>query len=65
MAEQPVRDPRFDGHREFDLKSLSTKDKLLYMSLQIELRHYIRTHVRRVDDPRRDTGVRSKPDPAD
>ncbi|MDY0297839.1 MAG: hypothetical protein RB296_11025 [Acidobacteriota bacterium] len=63
MAEQGDRDPRFDGHREFDLKFLSTKDKLLYISLQIELRHYIRTRVRRVDDPRPDSNAPAKPDP--
>lgn len=63
MADQGDRDPRFDGHRDFDLKSLSTKDKLLYMSLQIELRHYIRTHVRRVDEPRPDSRDPANPDP--
>lgn len=63
MAEGPVRDPRFDGHRDFELSSLSTVDKLLYMSMQIELRHYIRTHIRRVDESRPDSSAPGRPDP--
>jgi len=51
MGGKSVRDPRFDGHRDFELRSLSTVDKRLYMSMQIEQRHYIRIHVGRVDAP--------------
>ena len=48
MTEQQKPDPMFDGHLEFDFSKLSTIDKLRYMSMQIELHHYIRTKVRRV-----------------
>lgn len=41
-------DPLFDGHPEFLLRNLSVVDKLRYMSMQIELHHYIRTHVQKV-----------------
>ncbi len=49
----------FDGHLEFRLRDLSTVDKLRYMSMQIELHHYIRTHVHKSTPEKRD-GARPK-----
>ncbi len=41
-------DPAFDGHLEKDLTRMSAKEKLLYLSEQIELRHFIKKNVRKV-----------------
>jgi len=49
MRNRKKPDPMFDGHRVFDLAQLSTVDKLRYLSMQIELRHYVRSRVRRID----------------
>lgn len=40
--------PDFDGHLEKPLKEMTPKEKLLYLSLQIELRHQVRTRVKKV-----------------
>lgn len=45
-AKEP--DPNFDGHLEMDVKKMNPKEKLLYMSRQIQLRHFIKTKVRKV-----------------
>lgn len=50
-SEQKPVDPMFDGHRELELSKLSTVEKLRYMSMQIELLHYVRTKVRRCTPP--------------
>jgi len=52
-------DSDFDGHLEFRLRDLSTVDKLRYMSMQIELHHYIRTHVHK-SSPEKQTGPERK-----
>ena len=39
--------PDFDGHLETRLRDLSPKDKLLYLSQQIELRYLARNVVKR------------------
>jgi hypothetical protein len=41
-------DPFFDGHLEKDIRTMTAKEKLLYLSRQIELRHFIKDHVKRV-----------------
>jgi hypothetical protein len=41
-------DPLFDGHLEMDITKMSPKDKLLYISRQIQLKHFIETKVKRV-----------------
>lgn len=38
----------FDGHLEKPLSQMSPKEKLLYLSAQIEMRDYIRRAVKRV-----------------
>lgn len=45
--------PDFDGHLEKRLRDLSPKDKLLYLSQQMELMHFVRHKVKRVP---RDSG---------
>jgi hypothetical protein len=35
----------FDGHLEKPLSRMTPKEKLLYLSAQIELRHYIKNNV--------------------
>ena len=55
MKMKKTVDPLFDGHPEFNLHDLSVVDKLRYMSMQIELRHYIRTHVRKVSSSQPET----------
>ncbi len=45
--------PDFDGHLERRLRDLSPKEKLLYLSQQMELMHFVRHKVKRV---RRDAG---------
>ena len=49
---KPVH-PDFDGHLEFRLRDLPPVEKLRYMSMQIELHHYIRTHVRKSSPEKR------------
>lgn len=41
-------DPLFDGHLETDITKLSPKDKLLYISRQIQLKHFIETKVKKI-----------------
>lgn len=50
MKNEPVH-PDFDGHNEIQLKNLCPKDKLLYLSQQIEFRFFARTKVKRVKGP--------------
>ncbi len=45
-------DPKFDGHLEKDLVSMSPKEKLMYISMQIKLKHFIETNVKQV--PKKD-----------
>lgn len=45
-------DPLFDGHLEKDVTKMSPKEKLLYLSLQIQFRHFIKTKVKKV--PKKD-----------
>ena len=40
--------PDFDGHLEQDVTKMNPKEKLLYMSRQIRLRHFIKTKVKKV-----------------
>lgn len=40
-TDRPIH-PDFDGHLERPLPSLSARDKLLYLSQQIEFRHLAR-----------------------
>ena len=40
--------PDFDGHLERRLRDLSPKEKLLYLSQQMELMHFVRNKVKRV-----------------
>jgi hypothetical protein len=37
----------FDGHLEKPLKQMTPKEKLLYLSAQIELRYYIKNNITR------------------
>jgi hypothetical protein len=39
--------PDFDGHLEKTLKNMSPKEKLLYLSQQIELRYFARHVVKK------------------
>ena len=39
--------PDFDGHLEQRLRDMSPKEKLLYLSQQIELRHFARRVVKK------------------
>lgn len=49
----PEIHPDFDGHLERPLRSLPPKEKLLYLSQQIELRYLVRHKARRVrNEPR-------------
>ena len=41
-------DPHFDGHLEMDVTKMSPKEKLLYLSRQIQLKHFIETKVRKI-----------------
>ncbi len=41
-------DPLFDGHLQMDITKLSPKDKLLYISRQIQLKHFIETKVKKI-----------------
>lgn len=41
-------DPFFDGHLEMDIAKMAPKEKLLYLSRQIQLRHFIKTKVKKV-----------------
>ncbi|MCK4761298.1 MAG: hypothetical protein KAW12_03800 [Candidatus Aminicenantes bacterium] len=41
-------DPLFDGHLEKDVTKMSPKEKLLYLSRQIQLRRFIETKVRKI-----------------
>jgi len=41
-------DPAFDGHLEYPLSKMNPKEKLLYLSMQIELRHFIKHNVRKI-----------------
>ena len=38
----------FDGHLEKPISEMSPKEKLLYLSAQIELKRYVQEHVKRV-----------------
>jgi hypothetical protein len=44
-------DPLFDGHLEMDVTKMSPKEKLLYLSRQIQLKHFIETKVRKIPKP--------------
>jgi hypothetical protein len=44
-------DPLFDGHLEMDVTKMSPKEKLLYLSRQIQLKHFIETKVRKISKP--------------
>jgi len=44
----PKIHPDFDGHLEKPLKDMTPKEKLLYLSMQIELRHFIKNNVKRI-----------------
>lgn len=44
-------DPLFDGHLETDVTRMTPKEKLLYISRQIQLRHFIERKVRKVPQP--------------
>lgn len=46
-----IPDPLFDGHLETDVTRMSPKEKLLYISRQIQLKHFIEKKVRRVTKP--------------
>ncbi len=41
-------DPLFDGHLEKDVTKMAPKEKLLYLSMQIQLRHFIEARVKKV-----------------
>ena len=41
-------DPQFDGHLSMDVRTMSTEEKLMYLSRQIELRHFIGKNVKKV-----------------
>lgn len=43
-----ITDPHFDGHLEMDVTKMSPKEKLLYLSRQIQLKHFIETKVRKI-----------------
>jgi hypothetical protein len=43
-------DPDFDGHLEKPLASMTPREKLLYMSMQIALRYAIKTKVKKKGD---------------
>jgi len=42
--------PDFDGHNEIRLENLCPKEKLLYLSQQIELRFFARTMAKRTKE---------------
>lgn len=44
-------DPLFDGHLEMNVTRMSPKEKLLYISRQIQLKHFIEKKVRKVTKP--------------
>ena len=41
-------DPLFDGHLEKDVTKMNPKEKLLYLSMQIQLKRFIETKVTKV-----------------
>lgn len=41
-------DPHFDGHLSMDVRMMSPEEKLMYLSRQIELRHFIGKNVKKV-----------------
>lgn len=50
MKEKEIKkiDPDFDGHLEKELKDMTPEEKFLYLSMQIEFKHAVRTQVKRV-----------------
>lgn len=51
-GKRPLRpDPLFDGHLETDVTRMSPKEKLLYISRQIQFKHFIEKNVRKVPKP--------------
>lgn len=47
-SKEKTPDPLFDGHLEMDITKMAPKEKLLYLSRQIQLRHFIKTKVKKV-----------------
>jgi hypothetical protein len=41
-------DPLFDGRLEKDITKMTPKEKLLYLSMQIELKRFIEAKVRKI-----------------
>lgn len=48
MRKEKKTDPLFDGHLEKDLSKMNVKEKLLYISHQIQLKHYIKNKVKKI-----------------
>jgi hypothetical protein len=44
----------FDGHLEKPISEMTPREKLIYLSAQIELRRYVREHVRKIPKDRKD-----------
>ncbi|MGE5342324.1 MAG: hypothetical protein ACM3SY_12680 [Candidatus Omnitrophota bacterium] len=40
-------DPLFDGHLEKEISQMTPKEKLLYLSRQIQLKRFVETKVRK------------------
>jgi hypothetical protein len=51
LKKKGIADPLFDGHLEMDVTKMSPKEKLLYLSRQIQLKHFIKKKVRKVPKP--------------
>ena len=43
-----IKDKMFDGHLEKELKDMTPKKKLLYLSMQIDLKYFIKNKVKKV-----------------
>jgi len=41
-------DPCFDGHLIMDVRKMPPEEKLMYLSRQIQLRYFIKKHVKKV-----------------